>query len=340
MRQMVILAGGMGTRLRERLDGRPKPLIEIGGTPLLEHQVLLAKRHGVGRVLLLVNYAADRIAEFCSARGDWGIEVECLDDGEPLGTAGAVLGAFERLDDEFLVVYGDTMIGVDLTRFCAFHRSLPEPAFTLLLHPNDHPQDSDLVEMDEEGRIVAFHPYPHNLGHVFSNLVNAALYVVRRTALAPYRGMRGPLDFGKDLFPDMLHREMPLFGYNSPEYIKDCGTPSRLEGLSRFLLRSDCPLQSRCAAGGSIRRSGWYDQRPCGVDLPCRAASLTAGRGRGHRSPQSFRLSRCRRHEPAGDCARRLHDCRVAPYPRDDGIPVERRWRLPRPPLLLPASSG
>jgi histidinol-phosphate phosphatase family protein len=233
MRQAVILAGGKGTRLRERLNGLPKPLVKIGGVPLLEHQLLLAKRHGFDRILLLVNYAAERIVEYCVARGNWGIEVECIDDGEPLGTAGAVLSAFDRLDDAFLVIYGDTMLGVDLTRLCAFHRSLPEPAATLLLHPNDHPHDSDLVETDEGGRVTAFHPYPHLPGQVYPNLVNAALYLVCKSTLAPWRRACSPLDFGKDLFPDMLARGVPLFGYNSPEYIKDCGTPERLDRVCR-----------------------------------------------------------------------------------------------------------
>jgi histidinol-phosphate phosphatase family protein len=229
MRQAVILAGGTGTRLRERLKGLPKPLVNIGGVTLMEHQVLLAKRHGLDRLLVLVNYAAERIIEFCAERRNWGITIECIDDGEPLGTAGAVLGVFDRLDNEFLVIYGDTMLGVDLTRFCAFHRSLPDPAATLLTHPNDHPHDSDLVETDEDLRITAFHPYPHKPGHVYPNLVNAALYAVRKSALAPWLGHRSPLDFGKDLFPDMLQRGLPLFAYNSPEYIKDCGTPERLD---------------------------------------------------------------------------------------------------------------
>src|SRR5437879_2560842 len=187
IRQAVILAGGTGTRLQERLNGLPKPLVEIGGVPLLEHQVLLAKRHGFDRILLLVRHEAQRIVEFCAARQRWGIAVDCIDDGEPLGTAGAVLRAFDRLDDTFLVLYGDTMLEVDLTKFCQFHRALSEAAATLFLHPNDHPHDSDLVEIDEGARITAFHPYPHDPAQAYPNLVNAALYVVRKSALSPWR---------------------------------------------------------------------------------------------------------------------------------------------------------
>lgn len=227
--QAVILAGGRGTRLRERLHGRPKPLVDLCGVPLLERQIDLLKRHGFRQILVLVNHAADQIVDFCAARDNWGLDVQCLDDGEPRGTAGATLGVFERLAEEFLIVYGDTMLEVDLTRFHAFHRRRQNVAATLFLHPNDHPHDSDLVEVDDGDRVLAFHPYPHPPGRWLPNLVNAALYWVRRDALAPWRDRPGLLDFGRDLFPEMLARGKVLQGYNSPEYIKDIGTPARLD---------------------------------------------------------------------------------------------------------------
>jgi histidinol-phosphate phosphatase family protein len=229
MKQVVILAGGKGTRLRERLGDLPKPLIDVCGVPLLERQVLLAKRYGFENALILVNHRAEKIAQFCSSRGNWGMDVECIDDGEPKGTAGAVLQIFDRLDEEFLVMYGDTMLEVDLDRFHRYHVQGDGAAATLFLHPNDHPQDSDLVEIDESGNVEAFHPYPHDATRYYPNLVNAALYWIRKSALAPWRAFEGMLDFGKDLFPAMITQGMILRGYNSPEYIKDCGTPKRID---------------------------------------------------------------------------------------------------------------
>jgi len=229
VKQVVILAGGKGTRLRERLGGLPKPLIDVCGMPLLERQVLLAKRHGFSEILVLVNHAAEYIVDFCRARDNWGLAIECIDDGEPRGTAGATLAVFDKLRDEFLVMYGDTMLDVDLTRFHAFHRGREGVAATLFLHPNDHPHDSDLVEMSDEGDIVAFHPYPHDSSKYYPNLVNAALYWMKKESLEGWRGDPGMLDFGKDIFPEMLKRGFSLRGYNSPEYIKDVGTPARLD---------------------------------------------------------------------------------------------------------------
>jgi NDP-sugar pyrophosphorylase family protein len=151
MKQVVILAGGKGTRLRERLGDLPKPLIDLNGLPILERQILLAKRFDFKKVIILVNYRSEYIVQFCASKNNWGLEIECIDDGEPRGTAGAVLQILDKLDSEFLVMYGDTMLEVDLNRFASFHaQGSHDVVASLFLHPNDHPHDSDLVELDED----------------------------------------------------------------------------------------------------------------------------------------------------------------------------------------------
>ena len=234
MKQAVILAGGKGTRLASVLKGLPKPLVDVCGKPLLLHQLELLCAHGFTDAIVMVNHRADAIREWLVGL-DLPISVRLIDDGEPRGTAGAVLAALDELEPEFLVMYGDTMLAVDLTRFWAWHRAVPGADISLFLHPNDHPHDSDLVEVDESGRIVAFHAYPHPAGAWLPNLVNAALYVVRRESLRAWVDVAGPLDFGKDLFPRMLAAGATLRGYASPEYIKDAGTPERLERVRNAL---------------------------------------------------------------------------------------------------------
>lgn len=233
IRQAVILAGGKGTRLRERLGGRPKPLIDVDGVPLLGRQLALLARDGVDEALVLVNHAADQIEAFC-AGNDFGLSVTTVDDGEAKGTAGAVLAILDRLRERCLVLYGDTLLDVDLARFQAAHEA-DRPAATLFLHPNDHPFDSDLVETDAAGDVVGFHAYPHPPGALLPNLVNAALYLVERDALVRWRGEAPPLDFAKDLFPRMVRAGERLRGYVSFEYIKDIGTPARLDKAVRHL---------------------------------------------------------------------------------------------------------
>lgn len=253
--QAVILAGGQGTRLRSRLGDLPKPLVTVCGAPLLQWQICSLRDQGIRRIVLLVNYQARRIVEFCAAHKNFDCEIKIIDDGEPLGTAGAALAVLDQLDARFFVVYGDTLFNVDFDRFAAFHAMDSLAAATLLLHPNDHPYDSDLVELDENGNIFRFLGHPHPLGAYRNNLVNAALYLVERDRLNPYRNMRPPLDFAKDLFPSMLANGALIRGYVSPEYIKDAGTPERLDRV-----------EQACASGLVDRACLRHPQRAVFID--------------------------------------------------------------------------
>ena len=231
MKQAIIIAGGMGTRLKARLGDLPKPMIPIGGKPLLEHQVDLAKRHGFTDVVIFACYRPDLIQAHLGDGSRWGVKIRYQVEKTPLGTAGAVLAGMSLLDERFLVFYGDTMVNVDLSRLWDRHVSSGAGG-TLLLHPNDHPLDSDLVEMDDGGWITAFHNRPHPAGKFFQNLVNAGLYVIDKAALEPWARDVKPMDFGKNLFPAMLRSGQRLLGYNTPEYIKDIGTPERYDRVS------------------------------------------------------------------------------------------------------------
>lgn len=236
-RQAVILAGGAGTRLRERLGDLPKPMIPIAGRPLLEHQVELCRRHGFTELIFFVHYRADLIERHFGDGTAWGVRIGYVTETQPLGTAGAVLAGLERLADRFLVLYGDTMVNVDLERLWNTHAGAGADA-TLFLHPNDHPLDSDLVELGADGWVTAFHHRPHPSGVWRQNLVNAALYVLEREPLREAgSGLAGAgsgvLDFGRDIFPAMLVRGRRLLGYNSPEYIKDIGKPERYDRVCR-----------------------------------------------------------------------------------------------------------
>jgi len=233
MKQLVILAGGKGTRLKDRLGDLPKPMVPIGGRPLLEHQVELARRYGFLDLVFFVHFRAELI-EQCFGNGEkWGVKIRYVREREPLGTAGAVLAGWSELADRFVVMYGDTMVNVDLERLWLAHERDGSQA-TILVHPNDHPLDSDLVEVDATSRVVAFHNRPHREGFWHQNLVNAGLYLLDKAALKPYLpgdAMKnsGPYDFGRDLFPALLRDGGKMLGYNSPEYIKDIGTPQRYD---------------------------------------------------------------------------------------------------------------
>jgi histidinol-phosphate phosphatase family protein len=226
--QLVVVAGGKGTRLRDRLHGLPKPMVDVCGRPLLDYQLQLAQRHSIEEVVLLLGHGAAVIREYVGNGSRWGLKATVVEESAPLGSAGAVLAARDCLSDRFFVMYGDTMVNVDLKRFHEAHWD-HQPDASLFVHPNDHPHDSDLVEMAAGGEIIAFHAYPHDPKSYYPNLVNAALYIVERDRLPSFPPRSEPLDFGKHVFPEMLRRGQRLFGYKSPEYIKDAGTPERLD---------------------------------------------------------------------------------------------------------------
>ena len=230
VRQAVILAGGKGTRLGALAETRPKALVDIAGTPLIVHQFEVLRRYGIRRVLILTGHLGSVLENELGDGARFGLEVTYRREPEPLGTAGSLKEAEQLLDDEFLVIYGDIIFDIDLARLADFHSSRGAVA-TLVVHPNDHPYDSDIVEVDDTGRITSFHTKAREPGRIVPNLVNAGLYLLTRPALdAVERGAFA--DFGLDIFPAMLARGQVLAAYNTPEYAKDAGTLGRREAVA------------------------------------------------------------------------------------------------------------
>ncbi|MBB3195174.1 HAD-IIIA family hydrolase [Roseateles terrae] len=229
---VAILAGGMGTRLKVRTGSLPKPMAPIHGRPVLQHQIELCRRHGFTRIALLVHYEHETIRAHFGDGSAFGVELHYCVEGEARGTAGALVDALDTMDRRFLVLYGDTYADVDLTALWRHHIGA-EAAATLLLHPNDHPHDSDLVEVDDEGRVLAVHAYPHPEGAAYRNLVNAALYVMERSLLPDVIPLDRKSDLAKHTFPAMLDKGLRLLAHITPEYIKDMGTPERLDKVER-----------------------------------------------------------------------------------------------------------
>lgn len=232
---VAILAGGMGTRLRSRTGTLPKPMAPILGRPVLEHLIDLCVRHGFRDIALLVHYEHETIRAHFGDGECFGVRLRYCVETDARGTAGALLDALDHMDERFLVLYGDTYADVNLRRFWNAHIKSHADT-TLLLHPNDHPQDSDLVEVDSDGRIVAIHPYPHPEGKALANLVNAALYAMNKGGLDTVIPTEGRFDLAKHTFPAMLTSGRHLQAYVTPEYIKDMGTPERLDKVERDVI--------------------------------------------------------------------------------------------------------
>jgi histidinol-phosphate phosphatase family protein len=229
---VAILAGGMGTRLRERSGDLPKPMVPVLGKPVLQHQIELCQKHGFCNIALLVQHRHEKISEYFGDGTALGVTLTYAIENEPRGTSGALRDALPILDDRFFVLYGDTFMDVDLRKMWNAHVGSGAVG-TLLLHPNDHPQDSDLVDIDPHGTVRAILAYPHPPGREVRNLVNAALYVLERIGLEDVTPVEGKADIAKNMFPRMLDLGRRLHGYVTPEYIKDMGTPERLDKVER-----------------------------------------------------------------------------------------------------------
>lgn len=229
---VAILAGGAGTRLRDRTGDLPKPLVPVAGIPALEHQFAACARHGFSRILLLVHFRHDAIRAHVGDGSRFGVTVEYEVEEQARGTAGALCAALHRVAPTFLVLYGDTYLDVDLRRMVNAHSQRGADA-TLFVHPNDHPYDSDLVELNADGFVTALHAKSHWTDERRRNLVNGALYVIQRDVLEGMPRRKGMWDIARDLFPRMVREGRRLFAYRSPEYIKDIGTPERLDSVAR-----------------------------------------------------------------------------------------------------------
>jgi len=232
--QAVILAGGMGTRLADVLDpGIPKSMAPLLGVPLLQHLVKQLRRQAIVDILFLVHHRAEAIRNHFGDGSNFSVNINYIEETSPRGTAGALVDALLHLKEEFLVIYGDTLIDLDLSRMLAFHKNKCAE-LTLFVHPNDHPHDSDLVEVDSNWRVTSIRAYPHDEGSEYRNLVNAALYIMRRELLMGV-WPQGIFDIAKHAVPKWLDDKKRVYAYRGDGYIKDMGTPERLARVERDL---------------------------------------------------------------------------------------------------------
>ncbi len=240
--QIVILAGGKGTRLEIVNNGLPKSLTPVLSIPIIEHQINYCRSQGFKKFLIILCYKSDKILKYFKDNPIHDIEIKFFVETQPMGTAGALIACRELLQDFFLVVYSDTYFTIDLKKFTNnFIKGKYEKNNILgqiLVHPNNHPFDSDLVELNDENILINIHGYPHPSNEEYSNLVNAACYLFSKELI--FQVMKNVdtdsfLDIAKDIFPIVLSRNIKILGYQTAEFIKDMGTPERLKKLEDTL---------------------------------------------------------------------------------------------------------
>jgi histidinol-phosphate phosphatase family protein len=228
----VILCGGQGTRLAPAIGDLPKVLAPVADRPLLAHLLSKLARAGARRVVLLAGSGGEAVSEIAPTLAPPGLVVETIVERNPLGTGGALRSIESQLPERFLVLFGDIYATVDFRRLSdsALERG---GLGTLLVHRSSHPEDSDVVAIDDAQRLISWMgrgPRRTSSAVGAAALTNAAVSVLHRDLLRRIPSDR-PSDLTAEVLPPLVDARAPLYAYVSSEYVRDIGTPERLRSV-------------------------------------------------------------------------------------------------------------
>ena len=219
----IIMAGGEGKRLKPITGSTPKPLVPLCGRPVMEHIILLLRRHGITDICATLKYRPDDIKNYFGSGEKLGVRLEYRIEQTALGTAGGVKNCADFYGSEdFLVISGDAACDIDLSKLIAEHQRR-SPAATIALCPEPEPLRYGLALCDREGFIRSFIEKP-DWRHVVTNLVNTGIYIISPRAME-HVPENEEFDFAKDLFPRLLDEGEKLLGVPCDGYWCDIGTP-------------------------------------------------------------------------------------------------------------------
>ena len=234
----VIMAGGRGTRISSVASDIPKPMIKIGTMPVLEHEIMCLRDQGFTDLIITVSHLGHIIMDYfgdgskCSpATGKpFGVHIEYYIEEQPLGNAGALFQIKEKLTEDFLLLNADAVFDIDFNRFVAYHKQ-KGGLVTLFTHPNSHPYDSGLIIADEHGAVREWLAKEDARPTYYRNRVNAGLHILSPAVLQ--QEINTPkIDLDRQLLKPLAGTGR-MFVYDSPEYVKDMGTPERYEAVCR-----------------------------------------------------------------------------------------------------------
>lgn len=234
--KVVLMAGGRGTRISELFPDIPKPLIPIQGIPVLEREIISLRDQGFTDIILTVSHMAGKIMHHFGNGRKYRTHISYYVEKEPLGNAGALFMLKEQLGDEdFLLLNADAVFDVDFNRMVEFHKK-HGGLVTLFTHPNSHPYDSGLIIAGENGVVEKWLAKEDERPKYYKNRVNAGLHVISPKALEMSGIKKEDIGDGRKVDLDRqilkpLCGTGKMFCYDSPEYVKDMGTPERFRAV-------------------------------------------------------------------------------------------------------------
>lgn len=226
----VLMAGGRGTRISSVASDIPKPMIKIAGKPILEREIECLREQGFTDLVITVGYLSDAIINYFGNGEKFGVSIEYFVETQPLGNAGALFKIKDKLTEDFILLNADVMFDVDFKRFVAYHRVRGGLA-TLFTHPNGHPYDSGLIVTDQNNSVTEWLSKEDDRPLYYANRVNAGLHVLSPEVLN-VKIDTPKIDLDRQLLKPLAGTGK-MFAYDSPEYVKDMGTPDRYESVCR-----------------------------------------------------------------------------------------------------------
>ncbi len=234
------MAGGQGTRLRPLTCNIPKPMVPILGKPTMEYTIELLKKYGIVDIGVTLQYLPDEVIHYFGDGREFGVNLTYFIEDTPLGTAGSVKNAENFLDGTFIVISGDSLTDIDLSKAIAYHKEKNAVA-TIVLKEVTVPLDYGVVVTDKEGRITKFLEKP-SWGEVFSDKINTGIYILEPEIFS-YYNKNQKFDFSGDLFPILLNAKKNIYGSISEGYWCDIGNIGQFMNCQFDILKGNVKLK-------------------------------------------------------------------------------------------------
>lgn len=246
---VLLLAGGLGTRLRPMTENMPKPMAPILNRPWLEHLILHLKEQGVHRFVIALKHHPEKIKNHFGDGRRLGVSIQYALEDKLLGTAGAIKNAEALLDEQFIAMNADIVHDIELKPLLDFHRSHGGKV-TIGLTEVEDPSAYGVVEQDDTGRILRFVEKPR-LDEAPSRRINAGIYIMDKSVLAAIPSDR-EVSIERETFPHLIRENMGVFGTTIQGYWADMGTKDRYRKIHWDLLTG----QSRIHIPGHVQDQG------------------------------------------------------------------------------------